>query len=262
MTLVRDIVRDAYRACNLIAISADPLTAEYDEGLRLLNRIVSSSYGNEASEQLDPLPLGQNNISKPNGFPWYNQSPGWADWFVPHNTRLVCNLTDALTVYLDPNPEDGSRFAVQDMSNNFSTNPLTVVGNGHQIDGNTSVSFNTNGTNNEYFFRQDTGNWALLSPLGLDDTFPFPTDFDDFFVLSLAIRINPSYSQTVDPQTLKSFTRAATQFKARYRQHDFVWSELGLIRTSGARRRYYDDTRFANSQFVTGWAIPYGGYRW
>lgn len=262
MTLVSDIIRDAFRECNLIAISASPTTDEMNEGLRLLNRNVSSAYGNEASEQLDPLPLGQNNISRPNGFPWYNQSPGWADWFVPHNTRLVCNLTAPLTVYLDPNPEDGSRFAVQDMSNNFSTYPLTVIGNGHQIDNTFQTVFNVNGTNKEYFFRQDTGDWALLSPLGLSDTFPFPSDFDDFFIIGLALRLNPRYSQVADSQSLLAFKRAGTQFKARYRQHDFVWSELGLIRTSGARRRYYDDTRFANSQFVTGWAIPYGGYRW
>lgn len=262
MTLVRDIIRDAFRECNLIAIAADPTTSEYDEGLRLLNRLVSSSYGNEAGEQLDPFPLGQNNISRPNGYPWYNQNPGWADWFVPHNSRLVLNLTAPLTVYLDPNPEDGSRFAVQDMSNNVAAHPLTVIANGHLINGATQQVFNTNGVNMEFFFRQDSGTWATLSPLGLDDEFPFPIDFDDYFVIGLSLRLNPRYAEQADSQSLLAYKRAATQFKARYRQHDFVWSELGLIRTSGARRRYYDDTRFGNSQFVTGWALPFGGYRW
>lgn len=260
MTLVSDIIRDAYRESDLLAISADPTAYEMDEGLRLLNRLVSSAYGNEMGEQLDPLPLGRNNINRPQGYPWYDQVPDWQDWFVPPNCRTVLNLTAPLTVYLDPNPEDGTRFAIQDMSGNLSTYPFTVSANGRLIEGAEIKVYNTDSIASEFFYRQDTGNWAKVTPLDLADTFPFPIDFDDYFVIGLSFRLNPRHAVEADPQSVQAYNRSGTQFKARYRQHSFVWSDLALIRTPGSKKRYYDNTRYGNSLFNSGWAYPWGGY--
>lgn len=259
MTLVSTIIRDAYRESNILDIAADPTDAQMEEGLRLLERIVESTYGSGAGEQLDPLPMGQNNINRPQGYPWYNQTPDWNDWYVPPNARLVLNLTDALTVWLDPNPQDGQRFAIQDVSNNLATFPLTVNGNGRLLDGATQQVYDTDGANKEFFFRQDTGNWAVLTPLALTDTFPFPLDFDDMFTILLAQRINPRYGAALDPQSSATLVKQLNQFNARYRQTMFMPSELGLIRTVGNRRRYYDNTRFANNQFNSGYAYPVNG---
>jgi hypothetical protein len=75
MTLVSEIIRDAYRESNLIAITADPTSEEETEGLRLLNRIVSGTYGIDAGEELQVVPIGNNNISRPADYPYYNQVP-------------------------------------------------------------------------------------------------------------------------------------------------------------------------------------------
>lgn len=259
MTLVSTLIRDAYRESNLISITADPTTAEQDEGLRLFQEVVSSVYGSEAGEQLDPLPLGQNNINRPQGYPWYNQTPDWTDWYLPPNTVMVLNLTAPLTVWLDPNPTDGQRFGLQDVSNNLSTNNLTLNGNGRLIDGETSVVFNTDGANKEYFFRQDTGNWYVVDPLDLTDTFPFPTEFNPMFSILLAQRLNPRHATAMDPQSSATLGKLINQFKARYRQHQQMPSELGVLRTTGQRRRYYDNTRWGNNQFNSGYAYPVNG---
>lgn len=262
MTLVSDIIRDAFRESNLLAISADPTAAEQAEGLRLLNRLVTSCIGNEMGEQLDPLAIGRNNINRPQGWPWYDNVPDQTQWFVPSNTRLVLNLTAPLTVYLDPQPMDGTRFALLDKSNNLATNGLTVMPNGQTIMGTTSLVAATNGSAFEFIYRSDTGDWAKTDPLLADDDMPFPTDFDDYFIIGLASRLNVRNANAMDPQSVEAYNNAKSQFRARYRQSKQMASELALVRTDGTKRRYYDDTRMANGLFNSGWASPYGGYRW
>jgi hypothetical protein len=260
MTLVSDIIRDAYRESNLIAIGTEPSGAQTDEALRLINRIVSSVYGNEEGEELTAFPLGSNDISRPAGYPWYDQAPGW-DWFVPPNSRLVCNLSAALTVFLSPNPDDGDRFGVQDISGNLSTYPLTVVGNGRNISGSPSVVFSTDGTNVEYMFRGDLGDWVVVTPLEGSSLWPFPDEFDDMFVIMLAMRVNPRNDTPTAPESVAALKRSTTQFKARYRQHREVGSELGLVKTLGNRYPYgYDNTQ-SESLFNSGYPYPWG-YRW
>jgi hypothetical protein len=121
MTIVSQIIADGYRESNLIPINGTPSTDQTSEALRLLNRLVSSVYGNEAGDQLNPLPIGNNNISKPSGYPYYNVPSG--DWFVPLNSQLVLNTTVATSVWLHPMPEDGSRFSFIDKSSNLATFP-------------------------------------------------------------------------------------------------------------------------------------------
>src|SRR4051812_13382736 len=160
MTLVSDIIRRAYRKSNLIPIGAVPSVNEQAEGLELLNTILLSTVGSEAGEQLDTMVIGNNGISRPQGYPWYNQVPDNNNWFVPSNVRMALNLTAAQTVYLDPNPVDGQRFGVLDKSGNLATYPLTVIGNGRTVSNSATTVFNVNGENSEYFYREDLGDWV------------------------------------------------------------------------------------------------------
>lgn len=257
MTLVSEIITDAYRLGNLVPIGTVPNAAQQTEGLRYLNRIVLSAIGNEAGDPLQAFPVGRRNIERPSGWPWYDGVPD-NDWFVPKNIRVMLNLNGSVNLYLHPSPDDGSRFAAIDVSNNLSTFPVTVLGNGRLIEGATSIVLNTNGEDKEWFYRADLGEWQLCSPLAITDDFPFPSDFDDFFIISLAMRLNPSYSQEMDPQTQFVFKRSGNQLKARYNQTIPMASEPGLYRlprTSQDRWAWNNEYYFynPNAMFDRGW---------
>lgn len=257
MTTVSQIITDAYRISNLLAIGTQPTADQQEESLRYLNRIVLSVFGNEAGDPLEAFPIGRKGITRPSGYPWWNDVPD-NDWFVPKNYRLMCNLDNPVTVALHPDPDDGSRFAVIDVQNNFSTNPLTVLGNGRLIESQFELELNTDGFDKQWFYRADLGNWQVYSPLALEDEFPFGIEFDVFFIVLLAIHINPAYGQTIDGQTDLAYKRAGKQFRARYRQTIQMRSENGLTRMSKmARDRdlwgnsdwFYNP----NSMFNKGW---------
>lgn len=247
MTTVTQIITDAYRQSNLLAIGATPTDAQLAEGLRYYNRIVASVLGNEAGENLQPFPIGRHNISRPSGYPWSGSVPSF-DWFVPLNTRLMLNLEEAADIYLNPVPEDGSRLGVCDVSGNTATYNVVLHGNGRNIEGSPSITIATDGVDREWFFREDLGDWVRAVPLILTDESPFPTEFDDMFVTMLAMRLNPSYGVTMDVQTGEVYKRSRSQFRARYHNIIEVHSEDALIRLP----------RTANDRYL--WGNRYGMY--
>lgn len=235
MTLVSAIIRDAYRESNLIDISRDPTTDESAEGLRLLNRYVLSLFGNEAGDGLTSVPIGRNNIDRPSGFPGYTNQPDSA-WVVPVDTRLVLNLTSAQTVYLHPKPRDGSRFSVIDASANLATYNVTLDGNGNTVAGSNTSTLSTNSLAQDYFFRADKANWAVVSPLIATDESPFPQEFDDLLILGLAFRLNPRNGVATDMMSMEAFKAISRKFRARYSQSIEMPVEEGLLRTLGVAK--------------------------
>lgn len=262
MTTVLEIIRDAYRESNLIALGDVPSADQLDEGLTLLKRYRLSVYGTEAGEQLDPMPIGRHNIQRPQGYPWYDQVPDNTNWFVPANVRLYLNLEFAQIVYLSPNPMDGTRFAFRDESDNLSTYNFTVRGNGRQIDDQTELTFSTDGDAREYFYRSDLSGWKVIDPLTPYDDWPFPEEFDDMFVIGLAMRLNPRNVIQTAPESVAAYKRLLLMFEARYRQSCEVGSELALLRTPGTKYRYYADGTFADAAFKSGYAYPPGYRGW
>lgn len=257
MTLTSQIITDAYRQSNLLPLGDSPSLAQQNEGLRYLNRIVKSVFGNEAGDAFEVFPIGRKNIQKPSGYPWWNTVPD-DDWFVPKNTRVMLNLEEPVSLYLHPDPDDGSRFALIDSAKNLATYNCTIEGNGRLIENAFNVVLNTNGEDKEWFYRADLGNWLLYSPLTSNVEFPFPEEFDDYFVTLLAIRLNPSYGQGLDEQSKYIFDRSLRQLRARYTQNIPTHSELGLLRMPKVSRdrdiwgntyRTYNP----NSAFDRGW---------
>lgn len=257
MTTVSQIITDAFRQSNLLAITASPTALEQTEALRYLNRLLKSVFGNEAGEPFDTFPVGRHNISRPSGYPWWDTVPT-NDWFVPKNTRVMLNLDQPVDLYLHPAPNDGTRFAAIDVSENLSTFPVTVHGNGNNIESVSSIVLNTDGYDAEWFYREDLANWLKYAPIGLNDTFPFPEEFDDFFITMLAIRMNPAHSVELDPQSQMVLSRSRSQLRARYSQTVPTRSELALIRPAkvAADRDQWGSTYWLyqpNAMFDKGW---------
>lgn len=249
MSTVSEIITDAYRQSNLIAVGTLPSSAQQQEALRYLNRIVKSTLGNEAGEILEAFPVGRNNVTKPEGFPWYGNTPG-GNWFLPENKRVMANLTQDTSIFLHPKPSDGARIGVSDISGNLSTYGLTLVGNGRTIEGSPSLVLTTDGLDREWLYDDTSGDWKRVSPLDdLNVDFPFPNDFDIYFICMLAGAINPAYDVQADGQVAMHYSRARTQLRARYHNTIPVGSEDGLVRLGkvaidrdmwGNRWQYYD----------------------
>ncbi len=219
MTTVASIINSAFRETNLTPLGVDPSTAQITEAFALLTTIVSGVLGNEAGELMSPMPLGRNDIDAPSGYPWYaNEIPG--NVFIPTNTRMMCNLTGPGLINLHPKPQDGARMGVVDVSLNFDIYPLTVNGNGRSIEGENEMEYDTQGTIREWLYREDLGNWVVVTPLDLDGDMPWPSEFDDIFIIMLAYRLNPRYGQTIHPASAQALQRATSKFMARYKQSD------------------------------------------
>jgi hypothetical protein len=233
MTTISQIITDAYRESNLIAVGASPTTAEQTEALRLLNRVVISLFGNELGDPLKVLPLGKNNIQTPTNINFYMDDI--LQYYVPLNTRLQCNLEAETTVNLIPNPQDGSRFSVVDSSDNLATHNLVVYGNGRMIENATNIVLNTSGLSRDWFYRDDLGEWVRLTDLTLDGDSPFPPEFDDLLITSLALRLAPRQGADFGTPSQIFLTRMEKKFRARYKQTDTADSEEGLIRLASRK---------------------------
>ena len=229
MALVSEIIRDAYRESNLISITESPNQDEQSEGLRLLNRHIQSVLGYEAGDKFELINIGERGLVTPKD---YNLIDYDFPNYLPLNARLLVNISTPTSVYLNPNPNDGSRFSVVDVGGNFNTNNLTVVGNGKNIEGAAQITLGTASTRKDWFYRADLGNWMAVSDIAIADELPFPTKFEDMFVIGLASRINPRNGVTLDEQSMMHYRRQMNMFRAQYSQIIPQRSEEGLIRTT------------------------------
>lgn len=248
MTTVSSIISDAFRLTNLTAVGKDPTTDQQTEALRHINRIVKSVFGLEVGENLAEFPVGNSGYSRPAGYPGFQNTPD-GNWIIPKNIRIMLNNTQPLTLYLHPAPDDGTRVAVLDVKGSLATNPVTINGNGRNIDGATSTILNTNSLSVSYMYRADLGGWVKYASLALVDTFPFPEEFDDFFIIMLAMRINPAYGKMIDSQSQMFLNRARNQMRSRYDQYIPVYADTGVLRmtnmASGMSPHNYFDGNYS-----------------
>lgn len=255
MTAVTSIINDALRETNLIPLGVPPSTDQQDEAFGKLVTLVASVLGNEMGENLNPFPMGTLDINSPAGYPWWsNELPG--NLFIQNNLRLMCNLTAPGFVNLHPIPHDGARLALVDVAGNFATNPFTINGNGRLIEGAPSQTYNTNGQTREWMYRGDLGNWVVVSPITIDGQMPWGPEFDDMFIVMLAMRLNPRYGQIMHPASVEALKDVRSKFAARYSQSTTqVGSEDALLYTTnyyrffGSNRPPYGDP---NTTFMSG----------
>ena len=239
MTLVSDIIQQAYRESNLIALGATYSTNQGTEALKRLNVLVLSVLGQEAGVKFTDVPVGEGNVTD-DGIvsAWDEDTP------LPANSRIVANLESATELLLPVTPEDGARLAVIDASANLATYNLTLTGNGRLIESATSLVLSTSSLARQWFYRGDLGDWRRVTDFVEADEFPFPPEFDDYFVTLLAKRLNPRYGRQLGEESAAALSKARTAFRNRYRQTQARSADPALMMTGGCWYR---------GDITTGW---------
>lgn len=216
MTVVSALITQALRETNTIALTGSPSTAEFGECLDRLQSILDSVLGTTLGYIMEDWNVSSaTSILKPSGIPV--SAAGLAAFTVPPQARLQCYLTAATTLKLDPQPQDGQRFAVIDDAGNFPTYSLTISPNGRKINGLSALTLNTSGST-QYIYQSDTGNWVPITTLALTDNWPFPRTFDDYFIIMLAMRMNPRYGRALSDESKQRYTQIEEDFIDRYKQ--------------------------------------------
>lgn len=237
MATLRNIIRDAYRESGIIQKGTVPDADQTQEGLDKLLMIIDNVFGNEVGSEYQDINYGDNGVV--NSYSVDSNRQVFIDnSYVRPSYRLIVNATSPKTVYLDPSPYDGARLAVVDVAQNFATAPLTISADTRRIEGEKSIILNTNGVSGSWFYRGDLGEWVALSPLTLDSNSPFPSQFDDYFIMKLASRLHPRYLVQTAPETMAHFREIQRKFKARYSTSQEMNSETALYRLRG--HRYLD----------------------
>ena len=215
MTLVSSIITDAFREGNIIPLGKVPSGNQTTEALRLLNASISSIYGDDAGEALSDWPLGS----------FGRESPAYdleySDRVIDRptiNRRLIVVNETARTVYLSLYPQDGARMGIADPFSRLASVPITLDANGRTIEGAATLLLDTDGLFREWFYRADLGDWVQLSGLIEASESPFPSDFDNFLIIMLAMRLNPRYGRSMDEQSLSVYRSERRKFIARYLQ--------------------------------------------
>jgi hypothetical protein len=232
MTTIRQIVTDAFREGGIIQIGTTPEAEQLDEGVRKLQSIILQLLGNAAGEGFVTVSYGE--AGDVNNYGRDTDRRDFIDsYYVPSNLRLAVNSSSAQTVYLDPNPQPGARLAVHDVLGTFGTSSFTIKANGRKIDGSDELVLSTNGENGQWFYRDDLSEWVRVTDIEPSDESPFPREFDELLITTLAMRMNPRYQQQTAPETIQAYREIKSQFRARYRQSEFSPSDVSRLYWNG-----------------------------
>lgn len=254
MTGILSIITDAYREGNILPLRKAPDTFQIAEALRLFNANIRSIYGDDAGEGLTDWPLGSFGVDEP-GF----VDPRTTDLIQRPtiNSRLIATNAAAFTAYLTPYPQDGARMSIADPFSRLATYPVTLDANGRTIEGAATLLLDQDGTFTEWFYRADLGEWVKITSLAETDQCPFPDDFDNFFIIGLAMRLNPRYGREMDAQSALVFKSERRKFIARYLQSQPLEVDDSLSWPFMSTQSYDQQRAFSSTRaFNRGW---YGG---
>lgn len=223
--LVSAAITDAYREGNLTALGDTPKTAEFTEGLSILNRFWTWLRGHQLGEAFQdwqyPPPANQVTVpetlilqSDPALGPYQN---------LPNqNSRVLATVTAPAIFYFPQNPSDGARMAWVDIGS--SAVQVTLNGNGRLIEGNLTlvVTSATQLNGLSWFYRADLASWQRLptaAGFALTDNLPLPPEYDDLFVIYLSLRLQPRNAQEANAITTELYKQLMARLRAQYRQY-------------------------------------------
>lgn len=225
MTAALQIITDAFRESNIIPENATPNTQQVTDGLRRLQNLINSAAGFDVGSSLREWPVGAGGYT--------DSMSGWssAQWAYPQaNVRLVTRLDSAQTIYMPFQPRDGARLAVVDSADNLGTYNLTLDGNGRTVENAATAVLATNGMSRSWMYRADLGDWVRVANLADEDAeMPFPEEFDDYFTIKLAMRVNPRYGRSLAAESTARLQEMETAIKARYRQRRNIHADTPVL---------------------------------
>jgi len=256
VTVISSIITDAFREGNILPLGKEPTTLQAGEALRLINQLFKAVYGDEAGEGLTDWPLGDFGQVNP-----FYTIPDDQRRRPTINKRLVAINEAAIDVYLPVYPQDGARMGIADPYGRLATVPVTLNGNGRRIEDQAYIVLNENGMSREWFYRADLGQWVRLTSKIATDEMPFPDDFDIFFTILLALRLNPRYGREMDAQSQAIFKGQKQSFVARYAQamplqvtDDISWPFMST-------QSYNSPSVFASNDYFSSGQYPWGTNR-
>lgn len=214
MTQCADILESAFYEAGLTTELQSATPTQTTKAMDTMTSIIKFLYGASAGEYLNAWPLG--NVGRA---PQYQYLPPLqVIQRVPLNAQLVATNENAITVDLPMGPSDGARFSIIDPFNNLVAAPVTVNGNGRTINGAPTITFNVNGYSAIFFYRDDLANWVRVTPLLITDEMPFPEEYDQMFIIMMAMRLNPVYGRNLSSTQTMFLKEFRQQFTARYVQ--------------------------------------------
>jgi hypothetical protein len=234
-TLASSIITDAYRESNIIPAGNSPTTTQQTEALGKLNTLILSTIGNEAGDGFDDYNIGGT-----------TDQSNYLLNYIPANARVLLNLTGGKSYKLHPNPFEGQRLGIVDVIGNLATYPVTLDGNGRNIEGTPTLVLNVNSDNRQWMYRADIGQWVKITTLLYTDTIPFPQEFDDYFITMLAMRLNPRYGQSLAAESQETLKRSRSLLRDRYHAYRQIRPDLDT--------RSFQNYRWttSNNEFNTG----------
>lgn len=213
MTTASEIITQAFREGNIVAVGQSPTTAEVNEALPRLNNVVSSLIGYEIGEYLHDWPIPD---PSPEERPYYRIRHIHERDIPPVNSRILLDIASPKTVYFPAYPSDGSRMSAVDVGMSAA---LTIDGNSRLIEGAQTLSVAAADLPKNWFYRADLSDWKPIKKLVEADEMPLPEEFDDLFVTALLVRLAPRFGVSVPQGTGSAFRRMLSQAKARYKQN-------------------------------------------
>jgi len=257
MTQVAEIVEKAFFEAGLTTELQHATPTQMANAVDTLAGVVLFLYGTSVGEQLRPWLLG--NFGRATQM--QRALPSNILQYPPPNVRLIAVNEAALTLNLPGNPSPGSLISISDPHARLATYPVTLAGNGYTIEGAASLVLSTNSANTLWLFRDDLSNWSRVTPLLAADDMPFPGEYDQMFIILMAMRLNPAYGRnisSVQAQFLKDFRQ---QFDARYVQSLPLQLDQSLSRMSLQSNDAWATGQFdgSNNAFNLGLpGFPYG----
>lgn len=225
MSTVAEIIEEAFREASLVTELQSATPTQTRQALSRLQSVVNSAYGFEVGEPLTDWPIGLEGIHQPQGVIWSQ-----IEWERPRiNVRLVAASSTAQTIYLPSQPYDGTRVGLIDPAGRLAAAPITLNAQTRTIEGAQTFVANTDALQKIWFYRADLGNWTPITPLAFSDDFPFPPEFDDYFITSLAMRLEPRYGRSITAETTAALQRSMTMLQARYKQSENVGVAPALL---------------------------------